>query len=490
MKSGSTISKNFGLAHWMEEVPREAAKTADGFDREAVHDLRVALRRCRSMADGFRAIDPYKGWKRMRRQATGLFDSLGALRDCHVMQEWVHKLGPQGDPLARQLSNHLAQQETELKAQAKNAIEGFDSRQWRSWIRVLSPRTDRLPAGSEVYQALALERLNSARRLHWRALRTLEATTFHRLRIGVKKFRYVVENFLPHHHEQWKDGLKQAQEFLGEIHDLDVLQEAISQLHAGAPAESRQRWEQILAGERQKRVERYRELMAGENSLWKIWRAALPRGEATRQASFKKLEVWSAFLETDSRHNDRVARFAVQIFDGLSRLGLLRGSRKARDVLRAAAVVHEVGRVDGEKNHHKMTERMVGRIDRPVGWSQEEVETMAKVARYHRGTLPHARKLRDLPPERRSLIRFLAGILRLANALDAERDGCIRRIVISRNEGFVVIHAEGLQSDTSLAEQIAAARHLLESACGLPIFVQPPPRPRVQRKSVRRLLAR
>lgn len=475
----------------MEEVPRKAAKAADGFGREAVHDLRVALRRCRSMADAFRAIDPYKGWKRMRRQATGLFDSLGALRDCHVMQEWVHKLGPKGDPLAQQLSNHFVEQERVLKAEAEDVIESFDSRQWRNWIRVLSSRMDRLPLGSEVYQALALERLNAARRLHWRALRTLHCTAFHRLRIGVKKFRYVVENFLPHHDQQWRDGLKQTQELLGEIHDLDVLQEAISQVPAGAPVESRQRWEQILAGERQKRVERYRRIMAGEDSLWKIWRAALPRGEATRQASFKKLQVWSAFLETDLRHSYRVARFAVQIYNGLSRLGLLRaGSRNTQDVLRAAAVVHEVGRVHGGKNHHKTTERMVGRMERPVGWSQEEVATMATVARYHRGTLPQASKLRDLPPERRRLVRLLAGILRLANALDAEHDGCIRRIVISRNEGFVVIHAEGLQPDTALAEKIAAARHLLESACALPIFVKPLPRHRVRRPIVRRRLSR
>jgi len=45
------------------------------------------------MADGFRAIDPYKDWKRMRRQATALFDAFGALRDCHVIMEWAQKLG-------------------------------------------------------------------------------------------------------------------------------------------------------------------------------------------------------------------------------------------------------------------------------------------------------------------------------------------------------------------------------------------------------------
>ena len=86
------IRKDSGLVYWMNQFPREADKAADGFDSEAVHDLRVALRRCRSMADGFRAIDPDKDWKRMRRHATALFDSFGALRDCHIIAQWAGKL--------------------------------------------------------------------------------------------------------------------------------------------------------------------------------------------------------------------------------------------------------------------------------------------------------------------------------------------------------------------------------------------------------------
>lgn len=35
--------KTSGLAHWMGEVPREAAEAADSFDNDAVHDARVAL---------------------------------------------------------------------------------------------------------------------------------------------------------------------------------------------------------------------------------------------------------------------------------------------------------------------------------------------------------------------------------------------------------------------------------------------------------------
>lgn len=479
-----TKKKTSGLAHWMSEVPKEAAKAADGFGSEAVHDLRVALRRCRSMADGFRAVDPDKDWKKMRRQATELFDSLGTLRDCQVMLEWVEKLEPSpDDPVAQRLLERLNGQEPVLKRQAQIAIERFDQRQWQSWTRLLPQRTARLPVGSEVFQVLALEKLNAARRLQSPALKTYSPTAFHRLRIGLKKFRYVVENFLPQHHEAWKDGLKDAQDLLGEIHDLDVLQEAAQQacadLPADLPEDARKRWELLLEKERTARIERYRETMAGENSLWSEWRTELPRGLAARQASLTRLQAWSSFLDSDLQHNRRVANFAVQIYKGLERLAVLTDDAKnGCDLLRAAAVVHEVGRAGGNKNHHKKTEKMVGQLDSLVGWTRQDILIMAQVARYHRGALPQISRLQGMPAMQRRQVKLLAGILRLANALDAEHSGVIRRITTIKSDGFVVIRAQGLVADSSLAEKIAAARHLLEITCGLPVLVQRLPEPR------------
>ena len=482
MSSDRPIRKDSGLVHWMNEVPREADKAADGFSSDAVHDLRVALRRCRSMADGFRSIDPSKDWKRMRRQATALFDSLGALRDCHVMMEWARKHGQADDLIANQFLEHLSRQETILKRDARNAIDAFDRKQWHNWTRLLSRRIANLPVGSEVFQALALEKLVAARRLQSPALKTGNEVAFHRLRIGVKKFRYVVENFLPQLHQEWKDGLKTAQDLLGEIHDLDVFREALLSISASSAPEALQRWEAILGKERRLRIERYASLTSGENSLWQKWRAGLPRGQAAREVSIQKLQAWSAFLDSDLQHGRRVARFAVQIHDGLASLGLLQGTDKnSRELLRAAATVHEVGRFEGDKNHHKHTQRMVSNLSSIPGWTRQDILTMASVARYHRGALPQATGLRPLLPKQRKLVTLLAGILRLANALDGARDGSIRRVNLKRDAGFIVVHAEGMRTDSTLAERVAGARHLLEVACGLPILVRPMQKRRVTR---------
>jgi exopolyphosphatase/guanosine-5'-triphosphate,3'-diphosphate pyrophosphatase len=190
-------------------------------------------------------------------------------------------------------------------------------------------------------------------------------------------------------------------------------------------------------------------------------------------AALKKLEAWSGFMDSDLRHSRRVTRFALQIYDGLERAGMPQATKSnSRELLRAAATAHEVGRTGGNKGHHKITEKMIEGMDRLVGWTRSDVEMMALVARYHRGALPHAAKLRLLPRDKQATTKLLAGILRLANALDADHTGAVRQIKLTRPGDFVLIQAQGLRADSALAEQVAGARHLLETACEMPVMVK------------------
>jgi len=310
--------------------------------------------------------------------------------------------------------------------------------------------------------------------MQWQALRTASDARLHRLRIAFKKFRYVVENFLPTLHQNWKEDLKLTQVLLGAIHDLAVLRGAVDQLCKDAPSESHEQWMRTLENERTVRIQSYRESMTGRGSLWWRWRSELPRGKAAREFSLNRLQAWSFFLDSDVQHARRVTRFALQLYDGLKKIGFVHElHRHDRELLRAAATVHEIGRAGGKKGHHKKTERMVAELRQLAGWSRPDIATMARVARYHRGTLPHRTKLRDVPLNQRNQIRLLAGILRLANALDADHHGSVQRLAVSRSEGFVVVRALGLVADSSLANTIAEARHLLEITFGLPVLVRP-----------------
>ena len=52
------LRRKSSLAFWMQRVIEECDRARLAFAPDPVHDLRVALRRCCSIADGVRAIDP------------------------------------------------------------------------------------------------------------------------------------------------------------------------------------------------------------------------------------------------------------------------------------------------------------------------------------------------------------------------------------------------------------------------------------------------
>lgn len=475
-KAADTKPK-LGLRAWMERVLVECERAAAGFDADAVHDLRVALRRCRSLADGLMAIDPDSSWKDMKKAGKKVFQALGELRDMQVMAEWIEKLSPApDDSVAIRLLDHVHAREAACKPLAFKDLNQFDRKQWRQWARSLPRRAARVHPGSVVYLHLALEKWTAAYDLHKYALRSRSRVSLHQLRIGIKRFRYTVENFLPTQHELWGDDLKELQDLLGEVHDLDVLWATAVGIGAFADLEGRNRWREKLNEERAKRVARYREKMVGPQSLWRVWRAAMPAGPKLRAAAMSRLRTWAGYLDPDFAHSQRVTQLALFLYDGLIRSGALTGDsgQDSREVLQAAAFMHDVGKAKGREDHQKSSFQMIRKLARPLGWSARDLELAAVVARYHRGALPRPQRksMQRLElPDRRIALQ-LAGVLRLSKALDA-RNGATPKLDVDLRDRVVVVHAAGYSPLDRSAEGVAAARHLLETVLRIPVIVRP-----------------
>jgi len=244
--------------------------------------------------------------------------------------------------------------------------------------------------------------------------------------------------------------------------------------------ESRGRWREKLNHERNRRIERYREKMIGKESLWRVWRAELPSGPQLRLAAMSRLRVWAAYLDPDFAHSQRVAQLALQLYGGLVRAGLLGNTSPAgirpetRDVLQAAAFLHDVGKAKGQGGHQKRSYRMIRKLARPLGWSARELELVAAVARYHRGALPRPQgaAMQELELPDRHLAMQLAGVLRLANALDP-RNGIAPKLEVELRDRVVRVQVTGYSPLDRSAEEVAAARHLLETVLRLPVMVKP-----------------
>jgi len=510
-----------GLRYWMLQVLEECEHVSGDFGADPVHDLRVALRRCRSLADGLMALDSDPDWKAMKKAGKRLFQRLGALRDVQVMMEWVEKLAPveatvaqarveralpsassgqalpalpssqqnnepisnSADPAALALLEMLRRRELEQQHEAQSALEEFDRKQWRQWSKSLPARAAGIRQGSSLFKHLALERWSEARELHNRALRNRSQVAFHTLRIGIKRFRYIVENFLPVEHKAWSNDLKEIQDLLGEVHDLDVLWSTAVSCQVFADEDSRKRWRETILSERVKRIDGYRAQMIGPDSLWQVWRAGLPQGRQIEVLATRRMKLWANGLDPDFPHSERVASLALQLYDGLLAWGWQPAvdAASARSSLLAAALLHDVGKSEGQKGHHKTTYDLIRAHGNPLGWKPPDLQRAAAVARFHRGALPTRthKTLRDLLPDEQKATFQLAAILRLANAFDAPHDGRIRRIQIE-NEGIrtkgneaLMIAAEGYSPFGPSAQTIAAERHLLETVLHRPIAVKP-----------------
>src|ERR1035438_5661908 len=111
----NTHDNKAGLAYWAQRALEECDKASQEFAPDPVHDLRVAIRRCRSMADGFLSVDPDPAWKEMKKLGKTLFRSLGDLRDVQVMSEWVTRLSEPDDSVRRVLLETLGQRSEERR---------------------------------------------------------------------------------------------------------------------------------------------------------------------------------------------------------------------------------------------------------------------------------------------------------------------------------------------------------------------------------------
>ncbi len=238
---------------------------------ELVHDLRVALRRCRSLAQGLAAVDRSQRrlWQDLSSAGRALFQGLGALRDAHVMREWIERLVSDVDERAR-LVSAIDLTIIERAGIARGAVAAFDVVGWDSLAGRAPARAREMSLRRPALLWLAVVRWNEARALHVEAMRRRTPEALHRVRIGVKRLRYTLESVLPERARAVHKPLKKLQALLGDIHDLDVAIDHAA--HLDAPLAARD-----LVAARTEQLVAYRAMATGRRSVWATLRAALPR---------------------------------------------------------------------------------------------------------------------------------------------------------------------------------------------------------------------
>jgi exopolyphosphatase / guanosine-5'-triphosphate,3'-diphosphate pyrophosphatase len=157
----------------------------------------------------------------------------------------------------------------------------------------------------------------------------------------------------------------------------------------------------------------------------------------------------------DEPHARHVTRLALALFDSLADLHEL--GPADRRVMLAAAMLHDVGVFIDHRRHHRHSHYIISQSELP-GFTPDEIQLVANVARYHRkaGPTPAHEAYARLSEPDRLRVRALASLLRVADALDREHLQKVRNLVARIDDDAVVLTV-GAHGDL-LLEQWALQR--------------------------------
>ena len=166
------------------------------------------------------------------------------------------------------------------------------------------------------------------------------------------------------------------------------------------------------------------------------------RGQISKR--LQAVERVARSIHDDGGHSEQVRRLCAQLFDRLAGLHDLKA--KDRYWLEAAALLHDVGWVEGQRAHHKTSLRIILE-EEGLPFSKRERRMIGSIARYHRKALPnqsHAH-FRALDEEDRERVRMLAAMLRLADGLDATHRSVVSEVdcVLQANKASFICRYQG-----------------------------------------------
>lgn len=205
-------------------------------DPDAVHDLRVAIRRFTQALNVFKPCFPGKEKRKIHRRLKRLMTQAGAVRDWDVAFSMLTKSrSAEAAGLRPKIQSQRKEGERVLIGSLKRRIERKSSLKWRTALEsALGSAEEGIchdPIAETARRTLPhmakdfLELGNSA------AQAKSTPQKLHRFRVACKKFRYSLELFAPLYGsslKRWIETIKHAQNLLGEVTDCATTAEIVS----------------------------------------------------------------------------------------------------------------------------------------------------------------------------------------------------------------------------------------------------------------------
>jgi exopolyphosphatase/guanosine-5'-triphosphate,3'-diphosphate pyrophosphatase len=158
-----------------------------------------------------------------------------------------------------------------------------------------------------------------------------------------------------------------------------------------------------------------------------------------REAAVRNLAIQ---YESDIDHVEHVTELSLQMFDSLVAGGLFEPADGERDLLSAAAMLHDVGMTISYDDHHKHSRYLIESAELP-GFDPRERALIAQMTRYHRKGVPKLGEMSGLARDGdEDLLDRCSVILRLAEHLERGRDQSVSKVRLRANGHGVDLHLE------------------------------------------------
>ena len=224
----------------LERLALQIKRTSHSRAPEAVHDLRVAIRRFTQALDISKPFLPSRAVKKIRRRIKAIMTLAGAVRDCDIALKLV----------TFSKAKDAATVAAKLRTRRTNAqkVLAASLRQWTAensvskWRHVLEGEAATSKSPSATVEAVARRELPRLAEAFFRegrhaASQEASAKQLHKFRLAAKRFRYSLELFAELYGPvagDWVEQLRTTQALLGSINDCAVTRRLVEELGAAA----------------------------------------------------------------------------------------------------------------------------------------------------------------------------------------------------------------------------------------------------------------
>jgi CHAD domain-containing protein len=500
----------------------------EGSDEEHLHRMRVATRRIRAALHNFRYCFSEKRYRKFNADTRNVTRALGQARDADVqiaflrkarkklLRAWKDNPDKGKEPAVQARMDALQYLITKLRRERdlcqKNvlqALEKFGKQNQpdaiRNGVLIFSPASRQGQRGSHNFSTLTFL---SAEKIGQGIIQLLAYEPWlqhpeaviehHAMRIAAKHLRYTLEIFAP----VYRLGLKKyiarvtrLQQLLGELHDTDVWIDMVSLIlikerslprdftdpHRPGPVvinglkyflKDREKERAKLFGQ----TVRYWSLLR-RTGVWEDLKKEIFTSQKAKYTTHREVSEemrkdlfyrYSQIYPEGAAHSLHVVHLSLQLFDELQTVHQL--GREERRLLEYGAVLHDIGWKWGKEGHAKRSGLMIQSTEQlPLTMEERGIIGLLAVTHRGKGRFEQSGYFGLLLQEQQEIIRLLAGILRVADALDGLHRSRVRSLRCEVADDKVICT---LSASSECSEEVSIAKkkaEVLEQAIGKPL---------------------